>query len=175
MFSDIKVLVVDDDYDIRQVTRKVLASMSFTVDVSDTLSGGLDKIEEADILLLDLRLKNGMGDTLLQRWRDEKRGPVIVMSGYVDQALENELLESYVDNVLHKPVPPSVLRSVFFRIGCLVRDAKKLSELTCEISELSEKISRLQRRVWILTGAAVGFGIAAGVSVSPLLSLIGVG
>lgn len=173
MFDDLKILVVDDDYAIRQLTRRVLTSMTFSVETADSLAGGLDKIQDADMLLLDLRLKNGKGDTLLQRWRDEHRGPIVIMSGYVDRALENELLEGYVDNVLHKPVLPSVLRSVFQRLGKMVLDAKKCSKNAARIDLLTDQLARLQRRVWLLTGAALGLGLAAGLGVDKLSVLLG--
>jgi CheY-like chemotaxis protein len=82
-----RVLVVEDDDDIRDVIQEVLASEGLRV---DTARDGLEALEKLDsgadapVILLDMMMPNMDGETFLQALRD-KPGladvPVVIISG----------------------------------------------------------------------------------------------
>jgi len=180
MFRDVNVLIVEDNTEIRSLLRRIISAMTFCVDTTDTLRGAMGLLDWADILVVDLKLPNGSGDALLERWTELHKGPVVVCSGYIDRDLEYELLESRAWNVLPKPIKPSVVRSVLHRYGEYIirknehiemqRIVKELQEdvipsLREELDSSKTTIDQWKTRFWLMTvvaasaGAGIGFGI----------------
>lgn len=102
-----KVLVVDDDRDIRETIAEVLEEHGFTVCTATNGQDGLDKVRTArpDLVLLDLMMPvlDGAGfctairsDPLLADL------PIVVISAYHD--VETLAREMQVSGVLAKPL-----------------------------------------------------------------------
>ncbi len=100
-----RILVVDDEPDIRQTLREILEDEGFRV----TLAGNGEQAREAyrtnppDLVLLDIWMPDVDGITLLREWRDGD-APVVIMSGHgtVDTAVEATRLGAF--DYLEKPL-----------------------------------------------------------------------
>ena len=169
MFRDVKVLVVEDDYDVRQLIRNILSAMTFAVETCDTLTEGIDRCKEAEILVLDLKLRGEDGRMLLRRWVEQHKGPVVVVSGFVEQDDEEELLASSAWNVLTKPFSHEAFRAILQRYGSYVLGQQSYQALKLRVEDLEIQIHKARRLAWTLAIVAA----AAGAGTQPVLSLIG--
>ncbi len=106
------VLVIDDEEDIRVVTRATLERAGYQV---ETASDGIDALlrigaDRFDLILSDVDMPNLDGFTLLESL--SKKGfatPVIFITGRVDADNEVRGLELGAEDYLRKPVMPAVL------------------------------------------------------------------
>ena len=79
-----RILVVDDEANLRRMLRSLLQEEGWRVDEAGTAEEGLLRVREAqpDVILLDLVLPGASGMEALPRFRDEAPGtPVVMMSG----------------------------------------------------------------------------------------------
>ncbi len=87
MTSDERILVVDDDDDIREVIQDVLASEGYLVDVARDGAEALSKLPGAappSLILLDMMMPNMDGETFLRAVRSKPQmadARVVVVSG----------------------------------------------------------------------------------------------
>ena len=168
MFRDVKALVVEDDLDNREMLRQMITAMTFTARACSTLSEGLDLVDWADVLVLDLKLPNGQGTTLLTQWTERHKGPVVVISGVVDKDLRGHLLRARAWNVLQKPFELDVLRSILQRYGEHVLECKRYQRLQARVDALEQELKKMRRLAWSLAVIAA----AAGAGAQPLISLL---
>jgi phosphate regulon transcriptional regulator PhoB len=118
-----RVLVVEDEGDIRELIRYNLAQEGFAVEEAADGAEALDRIErrKPDLLVLDLMLPQMSGLELCQRLRanaDTAKLPIIVVtakSAEVDRILG---LEMGADDYVVKPFSP---REVVARVKALLR------------------------------------------------------
>ena len=77
-----KVLVVDDEIQIRKMLRIALKSVGYEVVEADSVESGLAAAvrQQPDLLILDLGLPDGDGSALLAELRSFSKIPVIVLS-----------------------------------------------------------------------------------------------
>ncbi len=110
----IKVLIIDDDPDVRTVMNVLMKKNGFTVDTAANREEALDKLEqfEPSVVLLDVLLSGTDGRDLCQQIKaDEKLQhiPVIMISAHPGAA---ENISSYgADDFLTKPVNTQLLIS----------------------------------------------------------------
>jgi signal transduction histidine kinase len=102
-----RVLVVEDDPDVRELTVAMLESLGYAVVATETGSAGLQILRDdskLDVLLSDMVLPGGMsGVELIAEARRRLPGlRVVLMSGYVDSAVERPRLPADVA-LLPKP------------------------------------------------------------------------
>lgn len=114
----IEVLVAEDDREVSLLWQRILEAAKFkTVPAGSTsLALRVLREEEPDCMLLDLRLNGNSGatsDVVIDEWISSRRGPVCVISGFLDDKASFGLYERGVDHVLQKPVPPGVVRAIF--------------------------------------------------------------
>ena len=108
----VHVLVIDDEEDIRVVTRATLERAGYLV---ETAADGIDALmrigaDRFDLILSDVDMPNLDGFTLLESLA--KKGfqtPVIFITGRVDAENEVRGLELGAEDYLRKPVMPAVL------------------------------------------------------------------
>lgn len=116
----VKILIVDDDPDVRDIVRYELEAQGW--EVSEAASGA--EAGEAlkglvpDLILLDLRLPDQDGLTIAQRLRASSRIPIIMLTGLggdVDRIIG---LEMGADDYVVKPFNP---RELVARIKAVLR------------------------------------------------------
>lgn len=94
-----KVLVVDDDADIRDIYKEALEEAGYQVEVAKDGEEGLGKILQGgfDLILLDIMMPKIDGLTILKRLRDKPppvyNGPIIVISQLNEERIKNTAIE----------------------------------------------------------------------------------
>lgn len=111
------ILVVDDEEMICELAGEVLRAAGYNVLIARDGDHGLRVFErhahEIDLLILDRTMPGLDGLELLSEIRAvDKHIPVILSSGYAEDASSSQLRELGVDAVLHKPWAPSGLTSM---------------------------------------------------------------
>jgi DNA-binding NtrC family response regulator len=80
-----RILIVDDDENIRKVLETILEDEGYTVESVDTAKKGIEKSEKAfyNLVLIDVRLPDMEGIELLAKMRDTKpKMRKIIITGY---------------------------------------------------------------------------------------------
>jgi two-component system KDP operon response regulator KdpE len=100
-----RVLVVEDEADIRRFVRMALEAEGFEAFESDTLKRGLidAATRRPDLLVLDLGLPDGDGVDLIRDLRGWSAVPVIVLSARSGEADKIAALDAGADDYLVKP------------------------------------------------------------------------
>lgn len=116
-----KILIVDDDPDIRIVTSTILMSRSYEVVEACNGEEALEKIKEEkpDLMLLDLLMPMMDGFAVAKelqssRWREHHNMPILVMSSVREEASQRryELETGHrlsADDYIEKPIEPFIL------------------------------------------------------------------
>ena len=115
--SNAKVLVVDDEADIRALIQEILTEEGYGVTVAANAQEARSARREAsfDLILLDIWMPDTDGITLLREWSDQGdlKCPVVIMSGHgtVDTAVEATRLGAH--DFVEKPLSlAKLLRTV---------------------------------------------------------------
>ncbi len=89
-----KILVVDDEPDIRELLKDILEDEGYEVEVAEHAQRAIDRkpVFNPDLVLLDIWMPEMDGVSLLKLWNEKKEltGPVVMMSGHgtVETAVE---------------------------------------------------------------------------------------
>jgi DNA-binding response OmpR family regulator len=146
--SDVSVLVVEDDRDVRELIRQVLVRKRFRVLVADGVWQAVEKFAAADILTLDLNLPNGDGRNVLRQWiKLSGLKPSIVVSAYLASGEEDSLLAS-AWNVLRKPFDIDLLADIVERYAFVVRGDRCCREIA--------KLKRMVFMQWLVIAGGLG-------------------
>jgi DNA-binding NtrC family response regulator len=103
-----KILVVDDEPDIRSLIKEILEDETFEVAVAEnaTQANNIRENFDPDLILLDIWMPGVDGITLLKQWNesDQMSVPVIMISGHgtVETAVEATRLGAY--DFIEKPL-----------------------------------------------------------------------
>jgi two-component system KDP operon response regulator KdpE len=122
-----KVLIVDDEPQIRRLLRMTLETNEYGVIEAGTVKEGLLSItmEHPDIILLDLGLPDDTGLSLLNRIREWSTVPVIVITVKDDEIIKIKALDSGADDYVTKPFNTGELLA---RIRVAIRHSLRLDE-----------------------------------------------
>ena len=101
-----KILLVEDDANLREVTQRSLEKERYVVEIAADYRTALQKIEDYDYdcILLDIMLPDGSGLDLLEKLKEmHKRENVIILSA--KDSIEDKVLglELGADDYLPKP------------------------------------------------------------------------
>ncbi len=113
-----RILVVDDEPDIRQLFSFVLAEEGFQAEFALDGEAAIEKVAVAapDFMILDLMLPKLTGLDVLERLQQENMGkfPILVVSGVYKSDKIGEQVRSYaqVIDFLEKPVKLPVLKKL---------------------------------------------------------------
>ncbi len=116
-----RVLVVEDNPDIAELLALSLAGLECRVRVAASLKSGLLALSEEwpDLVLLDIRLPDGSGYTLLEaldaQVNDSEardRPSVVVVSAYATAEQVAEGMAAGADTYVTKPFAPAFLKEV---------------------------------------------------------------
>lgn len=107
-----KVLLVEDDRELRATLKSALEVEGYGVQTAASLSEGRALLSHAmppDLVLLDLGLPDGDGETLLEQLRRRHGTPVLVISAREQDGHKVRLLDAGADDYLVKPFSISEL------------------------------------------------------------------
>jgi two-component system KDP operon response regulator KdpE len=140
MSSGARILVVDDEPQIRHALQVNLENKDYDVSTAGSAEEALEAIthRKPDVVIVDLLLPSMDGIELTRRIREQSPVPIIVLSAIGDEQKKVEALESGADDYVTKPF---------------------------SMKELSARISSALRRTVMLSGAEPIFR-SAGLSVN---------
>jgi two-component system KDP operon response regulator KdpE len=105
----VHILLVEDERELGQVLRNTLSTEGYQVTSAASLAEARaillhqSSSQSFDLLLLDLGLPDGDGQTLLQEIRQSNQLPVIVVSARPQENSKIKLLDAGADDYLVKP------------------------------------------------------------------------
>ena len=135
-FVVMKILIVEDEKDLRETIVASLTKEHFVIETSNDFYSASEKIEvyDYDCILLDIMLPNGSGLQLLEQLKQQgKSGNVIIISA--KDSLDDKLkgLELGADDYLTKPFHIAELNA---RIKAVLRRQKLDGKNTIEIANV---------------------------------------
>jgi two-component system, OmpR family, KDP operon response regulator KdpE len=100
-----KVLVIDDEVQIRRMLRISLEAFGHVVVDADTASKGVHMLtmENPDIILLDLSLPDSDGKDVVKKIREWSSVPIIILSARDDEEEKITALDFGADDYVTKP------------------------------------------------------------------------
>ena len=100
-----RVLVVDDEPQIRRALRLVLRANGYEVPEVGTGEGALDAlvVQPFDLMILDLMLPDVDGVEVCRRLREWSRLPVVVLSAHGEEEVKVRALDQGADDYVTKP------------------------------------------------------------------------
>ncbi|HSQ27325.1 MAG TPA: response regulator, partial [Anaerolineales bacterium] len=118
-----RILIVDDQHEIRQVLRAALMTLPARMEVTDAPSGEeamlIISLQSFDLLVIDIRLVGLSGLELMQQVK--KRNPaikMILMTGSTEEALREQIIGAKPDAYFYKPIEiPEFLEMVMRLLG----------------------------------------------------------
>lgn len=117
-----KLLVVDDDPEIRELTEAYLTQQGFNVHCVDS-GAAMDAYlaqESVDLIVLDLMLPGEHGLAIARRLKNDSQIPIVIVSAQGDDIDRIVGLEVGADDYLPKPFNP---RELLARIRAVLRRA----------------------------------------------------
>ncbi|MGB7920318.1 MAG: response regulator [Desulfobacterales bacterium] len=149
--DSVRILVVDDERDIREGSERILKRIGFIVLTADRGDEALKVVKEVNpaIVLLDLKMPGMDGLEVLERIHQmDERILVIVITGYATVETAIMAMKEGAYDFIPKPFEPDQLRIVVNRAAekiRLTREARKLEEeKTRTLSDLDTEKSRIR-------------------------------
>ncbi len=123
-----RVLVVDDEAEVRTAVRRGLELMGYEIEVASDGADGVTKVEgwRPDVVLLDLAMPKMGGLSAIESIRTWSKVPIIVLSVMGEEADKVRALEAGADDYLTKPFG---LQELHARIRVALRHAGSQSIL----------------------------------------------
>ncbi|MFQ5453655.1 MAG: ATP-binding protein, partial [Candidatus Zixiibacteriota bacterium] len=136
-----RILVMDDEALIRDLTKKILIKHGFTVDcVNDGAEAvnlyqlAMKKKKPYSVVILDLTIPNGMGgkETIEKLWAIDPQVKAIVCSGYSNDPVMSDYKKNFFSGVVSKPYRPiELVQAVNDLLNSdLISDTEELSVKT---------------------------------------------
>jgi len=115
-----RILIVEDDERLAELTREYLESNGLTVGLEANGSAAVERIrsEQPDLVVLDLMLPGEDGLSVCRKVRPFYSGPIIMLTARTDDLDQVLGLEMGADDYISKPVKPRVLLA---RIRAMLR------------------------------------------------------
>jgi DNA-binding response OmpR family regulator len=145
--SSLKVVVVEDDREVRQFIERVLREDGFDVEARAT-AGSLASslvLGEVAAIILDVCLADANGIDVCAAWRSAGIStPILILSAHTDVASRVAGLDAGADDYLGKPFALAELRA---RLRALVRRGPRKSEQVLRYG--SVVVDFQWRRAWV--------------------------
>ena len=114
----VRILVIDDEADVRSVVGRALRSDGHVVATAGHLETARQRCHAADLIVLDLRLPDGFGLALCRELRTTgSRIPILLLTALSQVALRVEGLNAGADDFLAKPFAIAELRARVRALG----------------------------------------------------------
>jgi len=150
MNIEMKILVVDDEPDIRLITAHVLGSAGYSVEEAETGKGCLDSVREKapDLVLLDVMLPDMDGYEVCRRIKadDALNGTYVLMfSGRrIDSDDQSEGLEIGADGYVTRPISNRELLARVQSMARIIRAERERDRLIKELTAAMANIKTLK-------------------------------
>src|SRR5579884_1547316 len=105
-FAKGRILVVDDEADIRESLETLLTLEGYDIDMAPNATEGLKKIEGGsyDLVLLDLMMPDRSGMEVLEDVRErDKETPIFMITAYGSVEVAVKALKAGADDYFSKP------------------------------------------------------------------------
>ncbi len=141
-----KVLVIEDDADIRGLIIKVIKGMDLIALEAQTINDGtqIAAKEKPDLIILDLGLPDGDGIAFINNYRSWSTNPVLVLSARVQEHEKVKALDAGAEDYLTKPFGTAELMA---RMRVLLRRLSQSDTNTPTFSFGDVKIDLSLRKV----------------------------
>jgi DNA-binding response OmpR family regulator len=129
-----KLLVVEDDDDVRELIRILLREEGHVVDTAATATDGglLARVNEYDGIVLDVRLPDGNGLELARELRRERRPtPILLLTAQSGTQEVVRGLDAGADDYVVKPFAPDELKARLRAMLRRVGGAAPVDQLVC--------------------------------------------
>lgn len=148
-----RILVVDDEPQIRKFLDIALRSQGYLVDEAASGGDGLARLATggADLVVLDLGLPDRDGLEVLRELREFSRAPVIVLSVRASEAEKVRVLDAGAHDYVTKPFG---IQELMARVRALLRDAGAGEAAAPPFDDGHLRVD-LARRIVALDGAPV--------------------
>jgi DNA-binding response OmpR family regulator len=132
----VKILLVDDDDDLRAVTSFALQQAGFLVIGTASVAAAFDAFgrEAPDLVLLDINLPGGSGFDVCAAIRRDHRVPIMMLTVRGEEADLVRALELGADDYITKPFSP---RTLIARVRALLRRAGMETDGRLEVGDLA--------------------------------------
>ncbi|MGD8889136.1 MAG: response regulator [Desulfobacterales bacterium] len=152
-----KVLVVDDNANSRQILEKILESFSFEVALAASGEEGLAELEGApkdqpyDLVIMDWRMP-GMDGIEASRLIKSHKGlskipPIILVTAYAREEIMQQAEQLGLEGFLFKPVSPSVLLDAIMQAKG--KDIQTAARVDRKKEDNAEELNAI-RGAWVL-------------------------
>lgn len=154
MSNPTKILVIDDDREMRDSLKHLLESANFEVQTLSRAEQVLSQLENSpyDVILSDVRMPGMTGVELLQSLKSAPGPfsliPLVLMSAHGDIQMAVEAIQSGAYSFLEKPFDPR-------RLIRLLENAARMNQLTQNEARLKARLSDLSGLDRILIGQTV--------------------
>ena len=154
MTSLAKVLIVEDEKQIRRFVRVAVEEEGCQVAEAETIAQGLLEAgaRQPDLLILDLGLPDGNGIDLIRDLRGWSDIPVLILSARSQENDKIDALDAGADDYLTKPFSVGELRA---RVRALLRRRSRNPDTASPIIEFGQAMVDLSRRLVSRDGAEV--------------------
>ena len=144
----VRVLVIDDEEQIRRAVKSVLQARHYEVDLAETGEQGLEMAAERmpEVVVLDLTLPGISGLETCERLRDWYQGPIIILSVRNADADKIAALDLGADDYLTKPFSTGELLA---RIRALLRRTQGVDASVTEVVSGDLRIDFAKRTVTV--------------------------
>ncbi len=126
------ILIVDDDDDVVRMISIFLGSRGYCCSTAKTGAQGERKflLNDVDMVITDLHMPVGDGAALIERIRNTKDVPIVIITGFSEQYARR--VEHIRDvTMLQKPFDPHELRSIVERKLAMQTDPPHEAKVTC--------------------------------------------
>jgi len=114
-----KILIVDDDFSVRETLGDILRSCSYEVFEAATGAEAAKQVEreEFDCVIVDLRLPDATGHEVIEKISGRvEKNKIIIITGYASSEVLSKALLDAEYFLLLKPVTPEQLLAVVRKI-----------------------------------------------------------
>lgn len=140
-----RILVVEDERKYLDILLRSLKSEGYTVDGVGQAALAIEYLNSFhyDLVILDLQLPDGSGNSLLKRMRETGHTmPVLVLTAHSELESKVETFRAGADDYVVKPV---AITELTIRVQALLRRGPALMETVVRAADL--EINRLTRQV----------------------------
>ncbi|MBI42604.1 response regulator [uncultured Marinobacter sp.] len=122
-----RILIVEDDERLAELTREYLESNGLTVSLEANGAAVVERIrnEQPDLVVLDLMLPGEDGLSICRKVRPFYNGPIVMLTARTDDLDQVLGLEMGADDYISKPVKPRVLLA---RIRAMLRRVSEAAQ-----------------------------------------------